>query len=63
MNKYQILFENSISALFITRPNGTILEANQAACDLFGYSVEEFRKFGREGIIDPNTPNLDHGSA
>ena len=56
--KYKVLFENSISALFITRPDGTILEANAAACDMFGYTVEEFRKLGRQGVIDPKSPEL-----
>ncbi|TVR29410.1 MAG: PAS domain S-box protein, partial [Balneolaceae bacterium] len=56
--KYQALFENSITALFITRPDGTILEANRAACRMFGYSEVEFRKLGRQGVIDPNSPGL-----
>jgi len=56
--KYQALFENSVTALFITRPDGTILEANQAARSMFGYSEEEFRKLGRKGIIDSNSPGL-----
>ncbi|MCH8494507.1 MAG: PAS domain S-box protein, partial [Balneolales bacterium] len=52
------LFDNSITALFVTRPEGTILEANDAACNMFGYSTEEFKKIGRIGIIDPETPGL-----
>lgn len=56
--KYQALFENSISALFIIRSDGTILEANQAACRMFGYSEVEFVKIGKQDIIDPETPGL-----
>ena len=56
--KYQALFENSITAFFITRPDGTILEANRAACRLFDYSEEELRKIGRQGIIDQDSPGL-----
>ncbi len=56
--KYRALFENSITALFITRPDGSILEANSAACRMFGYTEEEFRKLGRQGVIDPDTPEL-----
>jgi len=56
--KYQALFENSITAFFITRPDGTILEANRAACRLFDYSEEELRKIGRQGIIDRDSPGL-----
>ncbi|MEX0890265.1 MAG: PAS domain S-box protein, partial [Balneolaceae bacterium] len=55
---YRALFNHSLAALFITRPDGAILEANQTACDLFGYSVEEFRTLGRRGIIDPDSPGL-----
>jgi PAS domain S-box-containing protein len=56
--KYQALFENSITAMFINRPDGTILEANRAACRMFGYSEQEFRKLGRQGVIDPNSPGF-----
>ena len=49
---YQSMVENSLNAFFLAKPDGTILEANKAACDLFGRSVEEFRQIGREGIID-----------
>ena len=53
--KYRALFENSIIALFLTRPDGTILEANRAACRMFGYSEEEFRELGGHGVIDPKS--------
>ena len=56
--KYQALFENSITALFITRPDGTIMEANQAACRMFGYSEEELIELNRQEIIDENSPGL-----
>ena len=49
---YRSIIENSLIAFFLTKPNGTILEANKAACDLFGYSLQELRQIGRQGIID-----------
>lgn len=49
---YRSIVENSLNAFFLTKPDGTILEANQAAIDLFGYTLEELRQIGREGIID-----------
>jgi PAS domain S-box-containing protein len=49
---YQSIIENSLNAFFLTRPDGTLLEANKAAYDMFGYSLEELRQVGREGIID-----------
>lgn len=59
INTYKALFESAVSALFIGKPDGTIVEANEAACKLFGYSVEEFRQIGREAIIAPDTPGLE----
>lgn len=48
--RYRIIIENSLIPLFLGKPDGTILEANQAACDLFGYTQDEFRLIGRNGI-------------
>ncbi len=57
-NRYKALFENAVSALFIGKPDGTIVEANDAACRMFGYTVEEFRKIGRDRVIASDTPSL-----
>jgi PAS domain S-box-containing protein len=51
--RFRAIFENSMDAKFLTTPQGDILEANPAACELFGYSIEEFRQGGR-GIIVPD---------
>ncbi|REL39038.1 PAS domain S-box protein [Rhodohalobacter sp. SW132] len=56
--KYRSIFENSLVAFFVSRPDGTILEANPMACTLFGYTVDEFREIGRQGFIDPKSPGL-----
>jgi len=53
------IFEHSIVALFIGRFDGTILDANQAACDLFGYTLEETRAHGLAEIIDPESSGLN----
>ena len=53
---YSILFEKSIDAVFISEQNGRILNANPAACSLFGWSVEEFRRIGRRALVDPSDP-------
>jgi len=53
------MFENSLDAIFETVPDGTILDANPAACSLFGYTVQEMRDIGREGLTDSNDPLLD----
>jgi len=54
----QMLFLNSLDAIFLTEPDGTILNANPAACKMFGRTVEEFCRIGREGIIDTTDPRL-----
>ncbi len=50
---YQSIFDNSLNAFFLTNPfDGSILDANKSACDMFGYSIQELKQIGRQGIID-----------
>ena len=35
------IFENSRDAIIVHRKDTTILDANQAACDLLGYKLED----------------------
>ena len=55
---YVQLIEHSLDAAFLTRPDGTIIYANPAACQLFGYTIEEFRALGRSAVVDPSDPKL-----
>lgn len=48
--RYRIIVENSLTPSFLGKTDGTILEANRAACELFGYTQEELRLIGRKGI-------------
>lgn len=41
--KYRSLFEQSLSAIFITDENLKIVDVNQAMCDLFAYCVEDMQ--------------------
>jgi PAS domain S-box-containing protein len=45
------LFENSFDGLLVTKPDGSILSANSAACNMFGMTEDELRKVGRKGVI------------
>jgi PAS domain S-box-containing protein len=56
--KYKAFFENSLDAIMITHPDGAILSANPAACNLFGYTEEEIIALGRSGIVDITDPML-----
>jgi PAS domain S-box-containing protein len=56
--RYRQLFENSIDALFITAPDGSIFAANPAACQILGRTEEEIRQLGRSGLVDTTDPRL-----
>lgn len=57
-NYYKAIFDHSLSAIFFTIPDGTILDVNQAASDIFGYTTDEFKQIGRFGLFDLADPNL-----
>ena len=56
--RYRLLFENSMDGILLTAPNGAILHANRSACQIFGRSEEKIIQAGRQGLIDPDDPNL-----
>lgn len=53
------LFLDSLDAILLTAPDGRIIDANVAACALFGMSCEELIQAGRTGVVDPNDSRLD----
>ena len=55
---YKSIFESSMEAILLTKPDGTILAANPKAQEMFGYSEEQLCIIGRSGIIDNENPNL-----
>ena len=57
-SRYRTLFENSFEAILLTCPEGAILDANPAACRLFGLTLEEFRRLGRAAVVDTADPRL-----
>ncbi len=59
-NKYKALIDQSHSALFLSKPDGIIIEANLSACEMFGYSIEEFHGMHRNKIIEHNDPNFSN---
>jgi PAS domain S-box-containing protein len=58
LSHYKALIENSMSAIFFTKPDGTVLDANPAACAMFDYTVEEFKQLGWSGIMDSSNEAL-----
>lgn len=55
---YELLFQNSLDGFMLTEPEGTILEANAAACRILGRTREEILREGRAGLIDSSDPQL-----
>jgi PAS domain S-box-containing protein len=56
---YAQLLEHGRDAAFLTRPeDGAILDANPAACRLFGYTLNEFRVLGRSAVVDLSDPRI-----
>lgn len=49
-------FANSMDGMFVTAPDGRILDANEAACELLGHTLEQLRTVGRKGVADPTDP-------
>ncbi len=56
--KYRSIVENSLHAFFLTQGDGSILEINNAACNMFGYTHAELKKLKRWDFIDHNDPKL-----
>ncbi len=56
--RFQKLFETSMDAILLTSPDGTIFEANPAACRIFGRTEAEILRIGRDGLIDVSDPRL-----
>jgi diguanylate cyclase (GGDEF)-like protein/PAS domain S-box-containing protein len=55
---YRLIFENSMDAILLTQPDGTICRANPAACRMFDRTEEELISAGRDGLVDVNDPRL-----
>lgn len=50
-DRFHLIFENARDAIFIEDLDGKILEVNQAACDMFGYSKAEFSKLSVHDLV------------
>ena len=54
--RYSQHFKHSVSGIIIGTPEGNILDANRAACQILGYTKDELKKGGRPLIVDENDP-------
>jgi len=55
---HHALFEHSFDGILLTAPDGQILQANPAICQMLGRSAQEIRRIGRAGIVDTEDPRL-----
>lgn len=53
-----LVVRHSLDAILLTAPNGGILLANKAACDLFGYTHAELIAGGLELLADRSDPEV-----
>lgn len=56
--RYRALFENSLEAILLMSPDGSVQAANPAACRMLGRTEEEIVQAGREGVVDTTEPKL-----
>ena len=52
--KYRSIFDHSLDAILLTTPEGSILEANKAALDMFRRSLDELRGSGEGYYLKKN---------
>ena len=48
---FRTLFETSVDGVLITRPDGTVIRANPAACRMLGRTEEEICRLGRDALV------------
>jgi two-component system, cell cycle sensor histidine kinase and response regulator CckA len=56
--RFRSIFEQSLDAIFNTTQDGTIINANPAACKIFGMTVQELCQLGRAEVIDTSDPRF-----
>jgi PAS domain S-box-containing protein len=53
LEAYRALYEHSPDGVLFTAPDGRVLAANPAACDILGRTEAEICSLGRQGLADP----------
>lgn len=56
--RFRAIFVNSMDGILVTVPDGGILAANPAACEMLGRTEEEICRAGRAGVVDLSDPRL-----
>jgi PAS domain S-box-containing protein len=53
--KYKMLLEQASDGIYLSDEKGKILEANPKACEMFGYTKEEFINLNIKDLVDPHS--------
>jgi PAS domain S-box-containing protein len=56
--KYRSIIENSLYGFLLTIPDTAVIDANQAAQQMFGYTLDEFKQLDRYALLDQDDPRL-----
>lgn len=56
--RFRLVFETSLDGFIQTQADGTIVSANQAACNMFGMTEQDLRHAGLAGLVDDAGPQL-----
>ena len=57
-SNFEALFANSLDGVLLARPDGTVLAANAAACQMLGHAEAELRRVGALAVLDLGDPRL-----
>ncbi|MCP4639897.1 MAG: PAS domain S-box protein [bacterium] len=61
--KYRTLFEACHDAVFVEKPDGTILDCNESACQLYGYPKAEMLRLNVRDLVTEDVAETLPGSA
>ena len=53
---FEMFFNYSVDAMLSGHPDGRIVHANPAACEMFRATLDDLRRVGRQGISNPDHP-------
>lgn len=61
--RYRSLIDNSMDAILLSAPDGSIAMANRASTTLLGYTESELRSLGTKGLLDASEQQLESAQA
>jgi PAS domain S-box-containing protein len=56
--RFHALFTHSVAGILLSKPDGRILAANPAACQMLGRTEEDICRIGRAGLINRDDPQV-----